>query len=261
MNRALRTSLLPALLIALTACGATGTVGTAAITPGPTTLNGLRAAEGDPPPASGTPGQPIPTPTAVVEQNTGPVTAIMQALELTGEKYAAEGDPNAPITVIEFSDYGCPFCRRYASTTYPIIKQEYIDTGKIYYVFKDFPIAQLHPQAHIAAEAAECSGEQGKYWVMHDTLFNAPSEWDTTEETARAVFAGYAQDLGLDTVRFDDCMAQGRYRPGIATNMAEGRRMGVTGTPTFIVNGKLLVGAQTAEIFQRVLDREIKHQP
>jgi protein-disulfide isomerase len=261
MNRAIRTGLLPALLIVLTACGATGTVAPQAVAPGRTTVNGVLAPDGDPPPAIGTPGEPIPTPTAMVEQNTGPVTAIMQTLELTGEQYAAEGDPDAPITVIEFSDYGCPFCRRYVGTTYPIIKQEYIDTGKIYYVFKDFPIAQLHPQAHIASEAAECSGEQGKYWVMHDTLFSAPSEWDTTEATAREVFAVYAERIGLDTPRFDDCMAQGRYRAGISSNMAEGRRMGVTGTPTFIVNGKLLVGAQTAEVFQRVLDREIKQQP
>lgn len=128
-------------------------------------------------------------------------------------------------------------------------------------MFKDFPIAQLHPQAHIASEAAECSGEQGQYWVMHPKLFNAPSEWDTTEATARAAFAGYARDIGLDTLRFDACMAEGRYRPGIEANMAEGRRMGVTGTPTFIVNGKLLVGAQETEIFQRVLDRELKQQP
>lgn len=96
---------------------------------------------------------------------------------------------------------------------------------------------------------------------MHDTLFSAPSEWDTTEATARAAFTGYAKDIGLDTARFETCMVEARHRPGIEANMAEGRRMGVTGTPTFIVNGKLLVGAQPTEVFQRVLDRELKQQP
>lgn len=106
MNRSLRIIMLPLLVVVLTACGATGSPTTGGTTAGPTTVVGVLPSEGDPPPASGTPGEPIPTPTAVVEQNTGPVTPIMQTLALTGEQYAADGDPNAPITVIEFSDYG-----------------------------------------------------------------------------------------------------------------------------------------------------------
>jgi protein-disulfide isomerase len=119
----------------------------------------------------------------------------------------------------------------------------------------------LHPQAHLAAEAAECAGEQGQYWAMHAALFTAPSEWDTTEEMARVAFAGYAANIGLDPERFDTCMTEGRYRPGIDRNIAEGRRMGLSGTPMFVVNGKLLAGAQPVEVFRRVLDRELKQQP
>jgi protein-disulfide isomerase len=128
-------------------------------------------------------------------------------------------------------------------------------------VYKDFPIVQLHPQASIAAEAAECAGEQGQYWPMHAVLFAEPSEWDTTEDIARAAFAEYASGIGLDTARFDACMAEGRYRPAVEANIAEGRRMGVTGTPAFIINGKILAGAQPTEVFRRVLDRELKQQP
>jgi protein-disulfide isomerase len=131
----------------------------------------------------------------------------------------------------------------------------------VYYVYKDFPIVQLHPQAHIAAEAAECAGEQGGYWRMHGALFTAPSEWDTTEEAARAAFTRYAADLGLDGARFDSCMADGHYQPDILANMAEGRRLGVTGTPAFIVNGKIMAGAQETEVFRRVLDRELNQEP
>ena len=128
-------------------------------------------------------------------------------------------------------------------------------------MYKDFPIVQLHPQAHIAAEAAECAGEQGGYWRMHGALFAAPSEWDTTGEAARAAFKRYAADLGLDGARFDSCMAEGRYQPDILANIAEGRRLGVTGTPAFIVNGKIMAGAQETEVFRRVLDRELNQEP
>ena len=128
-------------------------------------------------------------------------------------------------------------------------------------MYKDFPIKELHPQAHLAAEAAECAGEQGGYWSMHATLFAAPSEWDTTEDAARAAFGLYAGKLGLDAARFESCLAEGRYRPDVEANMAEGRRLGVTGTPAFIINGKIMAGAQPVEVFQRVLNRELKQQP
>ncbi len=116
---------------------------------------------------------------------------------------------------------------------------------------------QLHPQAHLAAEAAECAGEQGQYWEMHTTLFASPSDWDTTEAAAREAFAGYATRLGLETERFVACMTEGRYRDNVDANLAEGRRLGVTGTPAFVINGKFLAGAQPTDIFKRVIDREL----
>jgi protein-disulfide isomerase len=127
----------------------------------------------------------------------------------------------------------------------------------VFYVYKDFPIVQLHPQAHIAAEAAECAGEQGKYWEMHHALFGAPSDWDTTEEAARAAFEAYASDLGLDIAQFAACMQQARYRGNVTTNIAEGRHFGLTGTPAFVINGKLLSGAHPVDVFRSVIDREL----
>ncbi len=124
-------------------------------------------------------------------------------------------------------------------------------------MYKDFPIVELHPQAHLAAEAAECAGEQGEYWEMHTTLFASSSDWDTTEATAREAFAGYATRLGLETEQFAACLAEGRYRDNVDANLAEGRRLGVTGTPAFVINGKFLGGAQPTEIFKRVIDREL----
>ena len=124
-------------------------------------------------------------------------------------------------------------------------------------MYKDFPIATLHPQAPLAAEAAECAGEQGRYWEMHRTLFAAPSQWAVSASKARSTFGRYATDHSLDTEQFDACMAEGRYRANVEANLAEGRYLGVTGTPAFVINGKLLAGAQPAEIFRRVFDREL----
>ena len=128
----------------------------------------------------------------------------------------------------------------------------------MYYVFKDFPNIRSHPQAHLAAEAAECAGEQGKYWEMHRALFAAPSEWDTTEQAARAAFEHYANEIELDAQLFGGCMAEGRYRANIEGNWAEGRHLGVAGTPVFIINGKLLAGAHPLHVFKRAFDRELK---
>ena len=139
------------------------------------------------------------------------------------------------------------------------MKQEYIDTGKVYYVFKDYPIKQLHPQAHIAAQAAECAGEQGKYWEMHDALFVDPKEWDTTEEAVRSATTRYAGNLALEATQFARCMEpDSPAAANVAANIAEAQRLGLTGTPAFVINGKLLAGAQPLDVFQRVYERELE---
>lgn len=195
---------------------------------------------------------------AVSGTSKAPVTAIMSKLGITGEPFSAQGDPQAPLTVIEFSDYGCPFCRRYFDATYPQVKAQYIDTGKIYYVFKDFPIVQIHPQAPLAAEAARCAGEQGKYWEMHAALFAAPSEWDTTENAALTAFGRYAKAIKLKESDFSACLRGHRYQPMVEAAQAQGLRLGVTGTPTFIINGKLLTGAHPFSVFKNAINRELK---
>jgi protein-disulfide isomerase len=124
-------------------------------------------------------------------------------------------------------------------------------------VYKDFPIVELHPQAHLAAEAAQCAGEQGRFWEMHGMLFERPSEWDTVASAARVAFEEYALTLQLDVEQFGGCLDEGRYQQRVQTTLAEGRYLGMTGTPGFVINGKFLGGAQPTEIFKRVLDREL----
>lgn len=196
-----------------------------------------------------------PTPEQISE---GPVTASMAQIQVTGERYATLGDPNAPITIVEFSDFGCPFCRVHATMIFNELKTQYIDTGKVYYVFKDFPIPELHPQANLAAEAAECAGAQGSYWTMHDQLFREPSEWDgSSAETAEANFQRYAEQLGLNGATFEQCMASDQFVAEIRRDYNEARDLGLTGTPAFVINGKLLSGARPFEQFRNVLDRQL----
>ncbi len=140
----------------------------------------------------------------------------------------ARGDPSARLVMMEFSDYQCPYCARHASRVLPRIEQEYVATGRLRYVFRDFPLERIHPQAFDAARAANCAGEQGRYWEMHDRLF--------AQRKAIAPFAPHAEAVGVaDMAAFGNCLDSGRYADEVRADMAEGRRAGVSSTPTFVV--------------------------
>ena len=129
------------------------------------------------------------------------------------------GTPEAPLTLIEFSDYQCPFCRRFAETTLPALKRDYIETGKLRYVFRDFPLDRLHPHARKAAEAAHCAGDQGQYWAMHDLLFQHQQALQVER------LKGYARQLGLNARAFEACLDQGQYATVVQqASMMEPRR-------------------------------------
>jgi protein-disulfide isomerase len=160
----------------------------------------------------------------------------------------AVGDPNAPITIIEYTDYQCPFCSRHFEQTYPQLKENYIDTGVVYYVFKDFPLTQIHPQAVLAASAARCAGEQDAYVAMHDMLFATQVEWNGRSD-ADTLFNQYAAEMGLDEVQFATCLAEGTYEEAINADLNEGISYGVSGTPAFFLNGYFLSGAQPYATF------------
>ena len=199
------------------------------------------------PTTSAGPAEAVASPTGAA-----PVTASMAQLKIDGEPYAALGDPSAPVTVVEFSDYGCPFCRIYELTTFPELKTRYIDTGKVYYVYKDYPI--VSEQGGLAAEAAFCAGEQGKYWEMHQKLFVTPKEWNVAPELAHPIFARYAQGIGIDGATLEQCITSGRATQEVDRDFEQGLALGLQGTPAFIINGKLLNGAQSLEIFVKVLE-------
>jgi protein-disulfide isomerase len=139
------------------------------------------------------------------------------------------GSASAKITLVEVSDYHCPFCRRQTLQTLPQVMTDYVDTGKVKYVFVDYPIAQLHPDAFRAHEAASCAGDQGKYWQMHDSLFtNAPAR-----EIAQ--FTAQAKTLGLDEGKFGSCLTNGVHATAVRESVARMQQLGVGGTPLTLI--------------------------
>jgi protein-disulfide isomerase len=159
------------------------------------------------------------------------------------------GDPNAPVTIVEFTDYQCPYCSSHSIETMPQIVQEMVDTGRVYYILKDFPLDQIHPDARTAAVASRCATEQESYWEMHDMLFANQGEWSGQGDGAKELFVNYAVILGLDEDSFDSCMDSGRHDFAIEANVQEGRALGVSGTPHFFVDGYPLNGARPMEHF------------
>lgn len=161
-----------------------------------------------------------------------------------------KGDANAPVTIIEWSDFECPFCARFYDQTYGQIVKEYIETGKVKIIFRDFPLG-FHANAQKAAESAECAGEQGKYYEMHDKLFEEGVTGGVDS------FKQYAKDLNLDTTKFNECLDSGTMADEIAKDMQDGQSVGISGTPGFIINGQLLSGAQPFAAFKQVIDAEL----
>jgi protein-disulfide isomerase len=175
----------------------------------------------------------------------------------TGDEASVLGDPGAPVTIIEFSDFQCPYCRQYVLQTKPQIRESYIDTGKVHYIFRDFPLSS-HANALEAAEAARCAGAQGAYWAMHDQLFKDQSRWAKQDpEQVIAIFASYAQDLGLDGDALRTCLESDQFVEQIAQDVQQGEQNGVSGTPTFFINGQLMAGAYPFENFQQVIEAEL----
>ena len=158
------------------------------------------------------------------------------------------GATDAPVTIVEFSDFECPFCKQ----THPTLKQlleRY--PGKVRLAYRDFPLDSIHPQARRAAEAARCASDQGKFWEYHDVLFTQSPQL-TLEDLRR-----YAGQVGLDVTQFDGCLAAGVHKATVQRDLDEGNRLGITGTPAFFINGRTLTGAQPLEAFARLIDQEL----
>lgn len=172
------------------------------------------------------------------------------AVELPPEK----GNPQAKVTMIEFSDYLCPFCAKFAVLTLPKIEADYISTGKVRLIFRHLPV-HGEPSAK-AAEAALCAHEQGQFWEYHDRLF-AISLNEGGKALTAARLEALARELGLDSEGFKLCLTSRRYAQAVKADIAEAKRLGAEGTPTFFINEQKILGAQPYETFQRVIEEEL----
>jgi protein-disulfide isomerase len=164
------------------------------------------------------------------------------------------GSQDAQVTVIEYSDFQCPYCKQHFDETQPVLDENYVDTGQVKWVFKHFPL-DIHPQAPAAAVASECAAEQGQFWEMHHLLFENVESWSVSEPNP--VFVGLAEELGLDTGAFESCLADPVIAERVDSDVADGAPY-VSGTPSFIVlfggQGTIIPGALPADRFQQVLD-------
>lgn len=161
------------------------------------------------------------------------------------------GDASAPVEIVEFSDFQCPFCERFQQQVYPRLKAEYIDTGKASFVYQDF--AFLGTESTRAAIAAKCAKDQGKFWEYHDYLFaqqNGENEGTFTDQKLRS----YAAALKLNQSSFNSCLQQSKYETSVKAETAAGQALGITGTPTVLVNGTMLVGALPYEQFKAAVE-------
>ena len=169
------------------------------------------------------------------------------------------GNPKAKITLVEFSDFQCPFCRTFWSGAYQQIKKEYIDTGKVRFVYRDFPLS-FHPGAMPAAQAAQCANEQGKFWETHDKIFGeqAKKGEGTIQFSENDVRKWAGQLPGLDMGKWNECFNSNKYTDEINKDVSDGSAYGVSGTPTVFVNGKPIVGAQPFSAFKAEIDALLK---
>ena len=184
-----------------------------------------------------------------------------EQIVITADDDPVLGSEDAPIVIIEFSDFQCPFCAKFHAETLPLIKENYIDTGKVKLVYRDFPIQNIHPNAMAAAVAAECADEQGMFWEYHDTLFESMSQWkDLSVDAAISQFKAYASDMGTDRTLFDDCIDTGEYINEVAGDYTDGVAYGITGTPAFFLGNDQIgyhhmSGAKPYNEFQFVIEQ------
>jgi protein-disulfide isomerase len=165
-----------------------------------------------------------------------PVDAAVNA-KVTIDGSATLGSTGARLIVVEFADYQCPFCGQYARNTYPEIRRQFVDAGKVLYVFKNFPLEAIHPMALKSAEAAECAGDQDRFWDMHDLLFKSQDQLSPDDIRRNA------EILGLSLSQFDECVTSGQMTSRVRANQSEARELGINSTPTFLIAERQLDGA------------------
>jgi protein-disulfide isomerase len=180
------------------------------------------------------------------------VPTEVKRVVVSTDGYPSIGPDDAPVTIVEFSDYQCPYCEAWYQQTFEQLMSNY--PGQIRFVYRDLPLP-MHPEAIPAAEAADCAGEQNAYWEFHDALFSGQYT------LGRTAYEQYAADLGLDIAAFTACLDDHRYQAKVEANGADAAGLGLNATPSFVINGRILVGAHPFADFKAIIDEELAKTP
>ncbi len=193
---------------------------------------------------------------ANVKQAGGPT--VGEKINVSVDDDPFMGNEKAKVTIVEFSDFQCPFCRTFWSGAFQQIKKEYVDTGKVKFVYRDFPLS-FHPAAIPAAQATQCARDQGKFWEMHDKIFSEQEkQGQGTIQFGLSDIKKWASQINLNMNAFNQCLDSGKYKSEVEKDIADGSTYGVSGTPTLYINGKSIVGAQPFSAFKAIIDGELK---
>jgi protein-disulfide isomerase len=181
-----------------------------------------------------------------------PANVTVQPSDTAGFHGYVKGSEAAPVEITEYADYQCPFCQTFATLQMPTIDERLIKTGRLRWRYRDFPLQQ-HSYSRLAAHAAACADEQGKFWPLHERIYEGQSEWAESRDAA-GIFRRYAGEVGLNLANYNACMSAGKYAGRIQASYDEGVRVGVSSTPTLLVGGRLYRGRFDSDAITRLVD-------
>lgn len=182
-----------------------------------------------------------------------PANVTVQPADTAGFRGYLLGSDSAPVEVTEYADYQCPACQDFEAVQMPTVEERLIQTGRIRWRYRDYPLDQLHRHTRVAAHSAACADEQGKYWQQHRLIYSWNPDW-TVKTDPSGIFRDYAQRSGLDVAKYDACMQSGRYAGRIQASYLEGSAAGVNSTPTFMVGGRLYPGRLAYDELKKLVD-------
>jgi protein-disulfide isomerase len=182
-----------------------------------------------------------------------PANVTVLAADTAGFRGYLLGSDSAAIEVSEYADYQCPACASFETLQFPAVRSQLIATGKLRWRYRDFPLDNIHRNTRVAAHAAACAEEQGKYWELHTAIYERQMDWSESRNAA-AQFSQLAGSLGLDRSRFDACMSSAKYAGRIQASLDEGNKLGVGQTPTFLIGGRLYPGVISSDSLRALIE-------
>ena len=181
-----------------------------------------------------------------------PANVTVTAADTAGFQGYFLGNPDAPVVITEYADYQCPGCQTFDMVQFPDIVRQLVETGKVRWRYRDFPLSS-HAFSRLAAHSAACADDQGRYWEQHASIYQGQSNWAREAEPS-GTFRGYAERIGLDLKAYDECMMSAKYAGRIQASYDEGVRVGVNGTPTFLIGDRLYGGLSNSDALKALVD-------